>query len=56
MTVIIPSTAQVMDIARQANARHLHIITDGKRTVLSPEVPPGWFKVAVKLKPQKASA
>lgn len=51
MRHIIPSTAQVIDIARLACARHLHIITDGHRTVLSPEIPPGWYKIGVKIKP-----
>lgn len=48
--VIIPDTATVMDAARQAKASNLHLICDGKRTVLSPIVPPGWFKIAVKAK------
>jgi hypothetical protein len=56
MQTIIPSTAQVFDIARQANAQHLHIITDGDRTVLSRIVPPGWHKLSVKIKQQKAAA
>lgn len=48
--VIIPDTTTVLEAARQARASSLHLITNGERTVLSPIVPPGWFKVAVKAK------
>lgn len=48
--VIIPDTATVLEAARQARASNLHLISDGKRTVLSPIVPPGWYKFAVKVK------
>lgn len=56
IATITPDTDTVLQIAQQANARHLHIITDGRRTVLSPEVPPGWYKIVVKHKPQRAAA
>ncbi|MEO6146546.1 MAG: hypothetical protein ABIT70_05735 [Sulfuriferula sp.] len=56
MQTIIHSNAEVFEIARQANAQHLHIITDGERTVLSPIVLPGWHKLCVKIKQQKAAA
>ena len=55
MQTIIPSDAQVFEIAKQANAQHLRIITDGARTVLSPIVPPGWYELAVKIKQQAAA-
>lgn len=49
--VIIPDDATVLEIARQASASGLHIISNGQRTVLSPVVPPGWDKLsAVKSK------
>lgn len=50
LAVIIPDNATVLDVARQAKASNLHIINNGQRTVLSPVVPPGWFKMAVKVK------
>lgn len=57
MKQIIPSTAQVIDIARQANARHLHIVTDGNQTMLCPEqhIPPGWYKISVRVKQARAA-
>lgn len=42
LTTIIPDNAAVLEIARMAVASHLHLITDGKRSVLSPIVPAGW--------------
>ena len=53
MQTIIPDNATVIDIARQANAQHLHLLTDGARTVLSPIVLPGWQKIAVKHKQER---
>jgi len=50
MQIIIPSDTQVIAAAQQANAQHLHLLTDGKRTVLSPDILPGWQKLAVKEK------
>lgn len=50
MQIIIPNDADVLTAAQQANAAHLHLITDGARTVLSPIVPPGWHKLGVRLK------
>lgn len=49
--VIIPDTATVMEAAQQAAARRLHLLTDGRRVVLSPIVMPGWHRLAVKIKP-----
>lgn len=43
--VIVPDSATLAEVARQAAAAHLHIISNGKRTVLSPVVPAGWAKV-----------
>ena len=43
--VIVPDSATLAEVARQAAAAHLHIITNGRRTVLSPVVPAGWAKV-----------
>lgn len=50
MQIIIPSETEVIAAARQANAQHLHLLTNGNRTVLSPIGIPGWYKIAVKTK------
>lgn len=50
MQIIIPSDTEVIAAAQQANAQHLHLLTDGARTVLSPIVLPGWHKIAVRIK------
>ena len=55
MQTIIPSGARVIDIARQASAQNMRIITDGERTVLSRTVLPGWYEIAVKIKQQAAA-
>lgn len=54
--VIIPSDTEVVEAARLAAAAHLHLITDGRRTCLSPIVPPGWFRLAVHLRPSAPEA
>lgn len=53
--VIVPSDTEVAEAARLAEASHLHLITDGRRTVLSPVVPPGWLRVGVNVKPQEVA-
>lgn len=47
---IYPEDTLVDDIARAAQAAGMHIITDGHKVVVSPIVPPGFFKLAVKIK------
>lgn len=48
--VVVPDDALLIDIAAQANAQHLHVISNGKRCVLSPTIPDGWTPVIVKIK------
>lgn len=45
-----PEEAELLDIARVARASHLHLITNGRESVLSPWIPPGWFPLAVRVK------
>lgn len=45
-----PSEAELLAVARQAAAQHLHLITDGFETKLSPIVPPGWHRLVVRVK------
>lgn len=50
LTMIIPSDTEVRKAARLAHAQHLHLITDGSRTALSPVIPAGWTRIAVNVK------
>jgi hypothetical protein len=50
MVVIIPADTDVRTAAALAAAQHLHLITDGARTCLSPVVPPGWTRLSVHCK------
>lgn len=45
ITVLIPNTATLQQASQMATAAHLHLITKGEKTVLSPVVPKGWAKV-----------
>jgi hypothetical protein len=48
--IIIPDEALLCDVAKQATAQHLHIISNGQRTALSPIIPDGWYRIAVKVR------
>lgn len=56
ITVVIPSTADVVDAARMAQAQHLHLLIREGRTVLSPVVLPGWTRLGVTCKPAQEVA
>lgn len=47
---IFHEDALVDECAQAAKARGMHLISDGKKVVVSPIIPPGFFKVAVKIK------
>lgn len=47
----IPNDTELHAAAQQAEAEHLHLITNGRETLLSPHVLPGWIKVVTKIKP-----
>jgi hypothetical protein len=49
--VVLPADTSVLDAAREAQRRQLHLITDGTQTVLSPLPLPGFFRVITKVKP-----
>ena len=38
----IPNDAELLAISKLAAARHLHLITNGKRSVLCSIIPSGW--------------
>ena len=44
---LIPDDATLWDIARQACAAHLQLISNGERFALSPSIPAGWHAVPV---------
>lgn len=50
ITYIVPDEATLLDVAEQAEAQHLHIISNGKRTALSTIVPDGWHRLVVKVR------
>jgi hypothetical protein len=45
-----PRETELLEVAQQARASHLHLITNGRDTILSPQIPPGWHKLAVRVK------
>lgn len=45
--------ATLLEITRDAHARGLHVIHNGHEIVVSPIVPPGWWRVAINIKPSK---
>lgn len=51
ITILIPEETDLIDAAGQASAAGLHLICNGRRTVLSPIVPPGWAKVSLRHSP-----
>jgi hypothetical protein len=44
---LVPDDALLFDIAQQACAEHLHLISNGTRFALSPVIPAGWHEVPV---------
>lgn len=52
LTTLVPDDALVHTVAAEAAAAGLHLICNGRRSVISPIVPPGWFKIAVQIDPQ----
>lgn len=57
---IIPITddtllSDVAAIARKANERGMFLISNGFKTVVSTDCPPGFFKIAVKVKTPTAA-
>lgn len=44
---LVPDDALLFDIAQQARAEHLHLISNGSRFALSLSIPTGWHCVPV---------
>jgi len=55
LTIIVPNDAELFAISQLAAAKHLHLVTNGKSTLLSPIIPDGWRKIAAMAKPQPAA-
>lgn len=51
----IPNTTEVLEAASMAAAKHLLLVTNGRETLLSPHVPPGWTRVVTRTKPTPRS-
>lgn len=49
----IPTEADLIAIAKNANAKHLHLIAKGDRRVLCSIVPDGWRKVNITMPTDK---
>lgn len=50
LLVTPPTDAELLSVASDAAARGLFLITDGRETKISPNVPPGWHRMAVRVK------
>ena len=53
IVTLIPDDALLADVVESAACQHLHILSNGRRTVLSPVVLDGWTKVRVAAVPVK---
>lgn len=52
----IPQDAELLATAKLAQARQLHLITNGKRSMLCSIVPAGWKRMPVMQKPAQQAA
>ncbi|MER2518601.1 MAG: hypothetical protein ABTR92_19755 [Candidatus Accumulibacter phosphatis] len=50
---LVPDDATLFDVAEEAAASGMHLISNGRRSAISPTVPAGWTRIAVR---QPASA
>lgn len=55
LTTIVPDEALLLEVARSAAARHLKLLTNGRRSVLSPVDIPGFHPIIVKEKAMQAT-
>lgn len=56
-SLIVPRESCVIELINVAKTRGQYLITDGKDTLVSPKVLPGWFRIGVRVKqPKKAAA
>ncbi len=50
IATILPTDAELLAVAGEARAAHLHLVTDGQRVMMAPEIPAGWHKMAVRVR------
>lgn len=53
---MIPEDRQLLEVAQRAQAAGMHLIHNGRRLVVSPTIPPGWWRVAIGIKPPREAA
>ncbi len=53
--MILSEDTSVFDAGQRAAVAGLYLICNGRESKISPFVPPGWFRVAVKIKPATSS-
>lgn len=46
----IPDDALLFDVAKSAAGQRLHVLSDGRRTVLSPVLLNGWTEIHVRVR------
>lgn len=53
---IVPASASVIEAAREASRRRMHLITNGRATAISPFVPAGYVRLSVSIKREEVAA
>jgi hypothetical protein len=48
--ILVPDDATVLDLAAQARAAGMHLITNGRRAAIVRDIPAGWHRLAVHVK------
>ena len=48
ITTLVPDDAELFAVAQSAAGRHLHLLSNGRRAVLSPVLLKGWTRVDVR--------
>ena len=56
LTIIVPDEALLAEVAKCAQAQHLHFITKDNRAVLSPVIPEGWQVIRINDNPRTKAA
>ena len=50
ITTLVPDDAELFAVAQSAAGRHLHLLSNGRRAVLSPVLLKGWTRIDVRSK------
>jgi hypothetical protein len=46
----VPEESELLEVAKQAAVSGMYLISDGHRTVISPVLLPGWYRLGVTIK------